>query len=173
MCSSDLIAPTSSDIRGVCFEGESGLLNVIPRELISSYNSSIAQIELKNGSLIRGFSAEEPSRLRGPQFHRVWCDELAAWQYVDETWDMMRFGLRLGDDPRVIITTTPKPIELVRKLLKDATKKNSRIHVTRGSTYDNAANLAKSFLNEITQYEGTQLGRQEIHAEVKIGRAHV
>jgi predicted phage terminase large subunit-like protein len=96
----------------------------------------------------------------------VWCDELAAWQYVEETWDMMRFGLRLGDDPRVVITTTPKPIELVRKLLKDAAKKNSRIHVTRGSTYDNAANLAKSFLAEITQYEGTQLGRQEIHAEV-------
>lgn len=161
-----VIAPTSADIRGVCFEGESGLMGVIPHYLIDNYNRSIGEITLKNGSSIRGFSAEEPSRLRGPQFHRVWCDELAAWQYVDETWDMMRFGLRLGDDPRVIITTTPKPIELVRKLLKDATKKNSRIHVTRGSTYDNAANLAKSFLNEITQYEGTQLGRQEIHAEV-------
>jgi phage terminase large subunit-like protein len=79
---------------------------------------------------------------------------------------MMRFGLRLGEDPRAIITTTPKPIELVRKLIKDAAKKGSRVHVTRGSTYDNAANLAKSFLAEITQYEGTQLGRQEIHAEV-------
>jgi predicted phage terminase large subunit-like protein len=161
-----VIAPTSGDIRGVCFEGESGIMGVIPHYLIDNYNRSIGEITLKNGSSIRGFSAEEPSRLRGPQFHRVWCDELAAWQYCEETWDMMRFGLRLGEDPRVIITTTPKPIELVRKLLKDAAKKNSRIHVTRGSTYDNAANLAKSFLNEITQYEGTQLGRQEIHAEV-------
>jgi predicted phage terminase large subunit-like protein len=161
-----VIAPTSADIRGVCFEGDSGLMGVIPHYLIENYNRSIGEITLKNGSSIRGFSAEEPSRLRGPQFHRVWCDELAAWQYVDETWDMMRFGLRLGEDPRVVITTTPKPIELVRKLLKDAEKKNSRVTVTRGSTYDNAANLAKSFLAEITQYEGTQLGRQEIHAEV-------
>ena len=161
-----VIAPTSGDIRGVCFEGESGIMGVIPHYLVENYNRSIGEITLKNGSSIRGFSAEEPSRLRGPQFHRVWCDELAAWQYVEETWDMMRFGLRLGEDPRVVITTTPKPIELVRKLLKDAAKKNSRIHVTRGSTYDNAANLAKSFLAEITQYEGTQLGRQEIHAEV-------
>ena len=161
-----VIAPTSGDIRGVCFEGESGIMNVVPHYLIDNYNRSIGEITLKNGSSIRGFSAEEPSRLRGPQFHRVWCDELAAWQYVDETWDMMKFGLRLGQDPRVIITTTPKPIDLVRKLIKDAEKKNSRIHITRGSTYDNAANLAKSFLAEITQYEGTQLGRQEIHAEV-------
>jgi predicted phage terminase large subunit-like protein len=161
-----VIAPTSADIRGVCFEGDSGIMNVIPDALIENYNKSIGEITLKNGSSIRGFSAEEPSRLRGPQFHRVWCDELAAWQYCEETWDMMRFGLRLGDDPRVVITTTPRPIELVRKLLKDAAKPKSRIHVTRGSTYDNKANLAASFLNELAQYEGTQLGRQEIHAEV-------
>jgi predicted phage terminase large subunit-like protein len=161
-----VIAPTSADIRGVCFEGESGIINTLPPSLVANYNKSIAEITLTNGSSIRGFSAEEPSRLRGPQFHRVWCDELAAWQYVDETWDMMRFGLRLGDHPQVVVTTTPRPIELVRKMIKDAEKKNSKIHITRGSTYDNAENLAKSFLEQITQYEGTQLGRQEIHAEV-------
>jgi len=161
-----VIAPTSADIRGVCFEGESGIINTLPPSLIENYNKSIAEITLTNGSSIRGFSAEEPSRLRGPQFHRVWCDELAAWQYVDETWDMMRFGLRLGDHPQVVVTTTPRPIELVRQLVKDAEKKSTKVHITRGSTYDNAANLAKSFLEQITQYEGTQLGRQEIHAEV-------
>jgi predicted phage terminase large subunit-like protein len=141
-------------------------MNTLPVSLIANYNKSIAEITLTNGSSIKGFSAEEPSRLRGPQFHRVWCDELAAWQYVDETWDMMRFGLRLGDQPQVVVTTTPRPIDLVRKLVKDSEKKDGKVHVTRGSTYDNAANLAKSFLEEITQYEGTQLGRQEIHAEV-------
>lgn len=161
-----VIAPTSSDIRGVCFEGESGLLSILPPSIIANHNKSLGELTLKNGSSIRGFSAEEPSRLRGPQFHRVWCDELAAWQYCEETWDMMRFGLRLGDNPQVVVTTTPRPIELVRKLLKDAQTPKSKVLVTRGSTYDNAANLAKSFLDEITQYEGTQLGRQEIHAEV-------
>ena len=161
-----VIAPTSGDIRGVCFEGDSGLIGVIPERLVANYNRSISEITLKNGSSIRGFSAEEPSRLRGPQFHRVWCDELAAWQYLEETWDMMKFGLRLGDDPRVIVTTTPKPLDLIRKLIKESQEKKSKVIVTRGSTYDNAANLAKTFLEEITQYEGTQLGRQEIHAEV-------
>lgn len=161
-----VIAPTSADIRGVCFEGESGIIKTLPASLIENYNKSIAEITLTNGSSIRGFSAEEPSRLRGPQFHRVWCDELAAWQYCEETWDMMRFGLRLGDHPQVVVTTTPRPIELVRQLIKDSEKKNSKVHLTKGSTYDNAANLAKSFLEQITQYEGTQLGRQEIHAEV-------
>jgi phage terminase large subunit-like protein len=161
-----VIAPTSGDIRGVCFEGESGLISILPHTIVDNYNRSIGEITLKNGSSIRGFSAEEPSRLRGPQFHRVWCDELAAWQYLDETWDMMMFGLRLGEHPQVVATTTPKPLELIRKLIKDSAKKDGKILVTRGSTYDNAANLAKTFLDQITQYEGTQLGRQEIHAEV-------
>jgi len=161
-----VIAPTSSDVRRVCFEGESGLLSILPQSQIESYNKSLAELTMTNGSIISGFSAEEPSRLRGPQFHRVWCDELAAWQYVEETWDMMRFGLRLGDNPQVVVTTTPRPIELVRKLIKDAEKPKSRVLVTRGATYDNAENLAKTFLEEITQYEGTQLGRQEIYAEV-------
>jgi len=161
-----VIAPTSGDVRGVCFEGESGIMSLLPDNIVDNYNRSIGEITLKNGASIRGFSAEEPSRLRGPQFHRVWCDELAAWQYLDETWDMMQFGLRLGEHPQVVATTTPKPLELIRKLIKEAESKKGKVIVTRGSTYDNAANLAKTFLEQITQYEGTQLGRQEIHAEV-------
>ena len=160
-----VIAPTSSDIRGVCFEGESGIMSILPPAMVKKYNSSLSEITLFNDALIKGFSAEEPSRLRGPQFHRVWCDELAAWQYDEETWDMMQFGLRLGDNPQAVVTTTPKPKDLIRRLIKEAEASN-KVHVTRGSTYDNSDNLAQSFLEQIRQYEGTQLGRQEIHAEV-------
>lgn len=161
-----IIAPTSGDIRDTCIEGESGMLSVLPETIIRSYNRTISEIILENGSVIKGFSAQEPDRLRGPQHHRVWCDELAAWQYADETWDMMKFGLRLGEHPQVVVTTTPRPIELVRKLIKDGEKKKGSVYVTRGSTYENKDNLAKSFIDQLLQYEGTQLGRQEIYAEV-------
>ena len=161
-----VIAPTSADIRGTCFEGESGLLSVIPKSMVESYNRSFAEITLINGSTIRGFSAEEPSRLRGPQFHRAWCDELAAWKYAQETWDMLKFGLRLGQNPQVVITTTPKPIDLVRELVKLANDEDSAVIMTTGSTYENADHLAKSFIDEMASYEGTQLGRQELYAEL-------
>ena len=161
-----VIAPTSNDVRGVCFEGESGLMAVLPQGAILSYNKSLLEITLRNGSLIKGYSAEEPGRLRGPQHHRVWCDELAAWQRLQETWDMMKFGLRLGQNPCVIATTTPKPLDLIRKLVKEALDDESSTLMTTGSTYENADNLAKSFIDEVSQYEGTQLGRQELHAEL-------
>ena len=161
-----VIAPTSSDIRGVCFEGESGLIAVLPPSLVASYNRSISEITLTNGSSIRGFSAEEPSRLRGPQFHRVWCDELASWNKLDETWDMMKFGLRLGDNPCVIATTTPKPVDLVRRLVRESQDDDSSVLLTSGSTYENQDHLAASFIDELASYEGTQLGRQEIYAEL-------
>lgn len=161
-----VIAPTSADIRSVCFEGESGLLAVLPPNTIDNYNKSLSEITLINKSIIHGFSAEEPGRLRGPQHHRVWCDELAAWKYPQETWDMMKFGLRLGVAPKVIVTTTPKPIDLVRFLVKQGEDDDSSVIITTGSTYDNADNLAKTFIDEIASYEGTQLGRQEIYAEL-------
>jgi hypothetical protein len=161
-----VIAPTSNDVRGVCFEGESGLIAVLPDAIIESYNKSLLEITLKNGSLIKGYSAEEPGRLRGPQHHRVWCDELAAWQRLEECWDMMKFGLRLGQSPAVIATTTPKPLDLIRKLVEEALDDESSVLLTTGSTYENAENLARSFIDEIAQYEGTQLGRQELHAEL-------
>ena len=158
-------APTASDLRDVCFEGDSGLLNVIPAPLISHYSRSLNELVLKNGSLIKGIPASEPERFRGPQWHRVWADELAAWDQGggqdEDAWDMIAFSLRLGTNPQIFISTTPKPRTLIRSLLK-----RSDVHVTRASTYDNLQNLAPTFRNQILQYEGTKIGRQEIYAEV-------
>ena len=116
---SAVIAPTHSDTKFTCYEGESGILSVLPPELLVEYNKSDMIIKIRNVaggvSTIRGFTAEKPERLRGPQHTRIWCDELAAWQY-DETWDMAMMGLRLGEKPQVVWTTTPKPKDLVRKL---------------------------------------------------------
>ena len=108
-----------------------------------------------------GFAAIEPDRLRGPQFHRAWCDELAAWRYP-ETFDQLMFGLRLGDNPQCIITTTPKPTQIIKQLVE-----RDDCYVTTGSTFENEANLAKSALQMLKEkYEGTTLGRQELYAEV-------
>jgi phage terminase large subunit-like protein len=110
------------------------------------------------------FSAEEANRLRGPQHDLLWADELAAWQNAQDTWDMAQFGLRLGTRPRWLVTTTPKPIKLLRELLR---REGQDVVITRGSTFDNAANLAPSFLETIRKrYENTRLGRQELHAEL-------
>jgi predicted phage terminase large subunit-like protein len=162
---SAVIAPTYQDVKFTCFEGESGLLSVIPPELIKAYNKSDLVIEMYNVaggvSSIRGFTAEKPERLRGPQHTRIWADELAAWIY-DDVWDMAMMGLRLGHHPQALWTTTPKPKELVRKLVA---KKTGRVIVT-GSTYDNRANLPDSFFDQLAQYEGTTLGRQELYGEL-------
>jgi predicted phage terminase large subunit-like protein len=156
-----IIAPTFNDVRGTCFEGVSGLLACLPRELIADYNKSRQELSLVNGALYRGFSADTPDRLRGPQFDRAWCDELAAWQYPD-AWDQLMFGLRLGHNPQAVVTTTPRPTKLVRTLAKDATTR-----LTRGNTFDNAANLAPSAVEALRErYEGTRLGRQELYAEI-------
>lgn len=156
-----VIAPTHNDVRRTCMEGESGLLAKCPQELIESYNKSLSEIRLTNGSMIFGYSSDTPERLRGPQHHALWLEEIAAWVYPQETWDMAQFGLRLGDRPRQIITSTPKPIELVRKIIADP-----KTITVRSSTYANKANLPKSFFDEIAKYEGTDLGRQEIYGEV-------
>lgn len=156
-----IVAPTHNDVRGTMFEGVSGLIACTPQEIIADYNRANQELRFKSGSLIRGFSAEKPDRMRGPQFHRAYADEQAAWQYPD-AWDQLMFGLRLGNDPRAIVTTTPRPTPLIRALVKDP-----RTHVTRGSTFDNAANLAPDALDRLRErYEGTRLGRQELFAEV-------
>ena len=143
------------------FEGVSGLIACTPQEIIADYNRSNQELRLTNGALIRGFSAEKPDRMRGPQFHRAYADEQAAWQYPD-AWDQLMFGLRLGSAPRVVVTTTPRPTPLIRSLVKD-----HRTHITRGSTFDNAAHLAPDALDRLRErYEGTRLGRQELYAEV-------
>ena len=159
-----VIAPTHADLIGVCFEGPVGLMRTIPPELIEDYNKSEIKLKLTNGALITGFSAEKPDRLRGPQHHRVWCDELAAWQRAEDTWDMMMFGLRLGDHPQVLYTTTPKPVPLVRRLVTAVDGKTNVL--IRGTTYENRANLPKTFFDQLKQYEGTTLGRQELHGEL-------
>jgi phage terminase large subunit-like protein len=159
-------APTSGDVKGTCFEGDSGLLNVIPKELVADYNKALHEIKLINGSFIKGIPASEPDRFRGPQFHGGWLDELAAWDYLQESWDMIQFGIRLGKRTKLICSTTPKPKEVVLNLIE---REGDDVVITRASTYDNLKNLAVSFQKQILQYEGTRLGRQEIHAEILDG----
>jgi predicted phage terminase large subunit-like protein len=161
-----VVTPTFGDLRRVAFEGVSGILKTMPKECLlngrgQGYNSSASEIRLYNGSIIMGFSATEPDRLRGPQFHRAWCDELAAWRYPD-AFDQLMFALRLGEKPQCIITTTPKPTSLIRMLMA----RNDTI-ITTGSTFENEANLAASTLAMLKErYDGTALGRQELYAEV-------
>lgn len=157
-----LIAPTAADVRDVMIEGESGILAKSPPWDMPKYEPSKRRLTWPDGATATTYSADEPERLRGPQHGAAWGDELCAWRYPDDAWDMLMFGLRLGDNPQVLATTTPKPTKHLRSLLADPTT-----IVTRGSTYDNAVNLAKPFLNKIiTKYEGTRLGRQELKAEV-------
>jgi len=157
-----VIAPTQADVRFTCFEGESGLMSILPNELVKDYNRSDLILTLTNGATIRGFSAEKPDRLRGPQACRCWGDELAAWTDGETVWDMMAFGLRLGPHPQVVWTTTPKPTPLVRRL---TTPQEGRVIIT-GSTYDNKANLPKTFFRNLKAYEGTKIGRQELDGEL-------
>jgi phage terminase large subunit-like protein len=156
-----IVAPTAADARDTCVEGDSGLLSVLPREAIHAWNRSLGELILVNGTRYKAFSADEPERLRGPQHHRAWADELAAWRYP-EAWDQLMFGLRLGKHPQAVVTTTPKPTPLIKQLVSSPASR-----VTRGSTFDNAANLAPSALAMLkAKYEGTRLGRQELEAEI-------
>ncbi len=166
-----LIAPTAGDARDVMVEGESGLLAVSWEKdrthagaLMGRphYEPSKRRLTWANGAMATVYSADEPERLRGPQHDTIWADELASWRYCRETWDMASFGLRLGASPRVMVTTTPKPLSVLREIVSD----KSTV-VSRGSTYDNRANLAPAFLDRmLAKYEGTRLGRQELHAEM-------
>ncbi len=156
-----LVAPTAADARDVMVEGQSGLLAIAPGKDRPLYEPSKRRLSWANGAVATLFSADEPERLRGPQFDAAWCDELAAWRYP-ETWDNLMLGLRLGVHPRVVATTTPKPVRLIRTLLAAPD-----CVVTRGSTHENEKNLAPSFLSAILkQYAGTRLGRQELEAEL-------
>jgi phage terminase large subunit-like protein len=138
-------------------------LSVIPKSCIETWNRSLGELILANGSRFKLFGAEEPERLRGPQHHRAWCDELAAWRYP-ETWDQVLFGLRLGGNPQAVVTTTPKPTPLMKAL-----SRSKSALLTRGSTFDNADNLSKSALDQLrARYDGTRLGRQELNAELLV-----
>jgi len=156
-----LVGPTAADARHVMVEGASGILAISPDPERPLYEPSKRRLTWPNGAVATTYSADEPERLRGPQHDAAWCDELAAWRYP-EAWDMLMFGMRLGGDPRVVVTTTPKPTKIIRDLLDDPTT-----IITRGTTYDNATHLAPAFLAQIVKrYEGTRLGRQELNAEV-------
>lgn len=157
-----LVAETAADARDVIVEGDSGILQCAPPWFRPVYEPSKRKVTFPNGAIALTYNAVEPDQLRGPQFDFAWCDELAKWRYVQETWDNLMFGLRLGRRPRAIITTTPRPIKLLRELVKDP-----RVLVTRGSTLENVENLATSFIETVRKkYEGTRLGRQELNAEI-------
>jgi phage terminase large subunit-like protein len=156
-----LVAPTAADARDVIVEGESGLLAVCPPWNRPLYEPSKRRLTWPNGAIATTYSADEPERLRGPQHDSAYCDEIGSWRYPD-AWDMLMFGLRLGDDPRVLVTATPRPTKLFRSILKAPTTVT-----TGGSTYENRDNLAPQFFEQIVaRYEGTRLGRQEIEAEL-------
>ena len=156
-----MIGETKADVRDVMVEGESGLL-ACSGDNRPLYEPSKRRLTWPNGAIATCYSGDEPDQLRGPQHDAAWCDELAKYRYADETWSNLDLGLRLGDDPQAVITTTPRPIPIIRELVAD-----KRAAVTRGSTYDNLPNLAESFASRIIErYEGTRLGRQELHAEI-------
>ena len=157
----NLIGATADDARDIMIEGESGILAVCPKHERPLYQVSKRQLSWPNGAKSLIFTADEPDRLRGKQHEKLWADELGAWRHP-EAWDQARLGLRLGSCPQALVTTTPRPTKLIRELLDDAS-----CTVTRGSSYENRANLAEAFFAQIIRkYEGTRLGRQELLAEV-------
>jgi phage terminase large subunit-like protein len=159
-----LVAETAADARDVIVEGPAGLLAIHPADFRPKFEHSKRRVTWPNGAVAMLYNATEPDQLRGPQHDAAWCDELAKWRYAQETWDMLQFGLRLGEHPRQVITTTPRPIPLIRDFIA---REGQGVAVTRGSTYNNRANLAASFLETIVKrYEGTRLGRQELDAEI-------
>lgn len=162
-----LVAATFADGRDTMVEGESGILALLPRRLLLHWNRSIGELVLMNGARAKVFSAEEPERLRGPQHHRAWCDELAAWARLKKTWDQLMFGLRLGENPQVLITTTPRALKFLRKMKLKSLNSNEGIVITTGTTFENAANLANAALATLQDtYANTRLGRQELYAEI-------
>lgn len=158
----NFIAPTVDDLRDVMVEGESGILAVCPREERPVYRVSKRRLEWPNGARSLLFSAEEPNRLRGKQHEKLWGDEPASWRYDTDAWDQAQFGLRLGKNPQAVLTTTPRPTKFIRGLIADPTTA-----ITKGTTYENRANLAPGFYSKIIgKYENTRLGRQELMAEI-------
>ncbi len=157
-----LVGETLEDVRSVMIEGASGLLAIHPRNERPHYETSKRLLTWPNGSIAQMFSGNRPDGLRGPQFEAAWCDELCKWRYPQETWDMLQFSLRLGQQPRQIVTTTPRPIALLKQLVK-----SEGLHIDRSTTRLNKDFLAPGFVKRISeQFGGTRLGRQELEAEI-------
>jgi phage terminase large subunit-like protein len=157
-----LVGETFAAARDVMIEGPAGLLKIHEPGERPAWSPTLRKLEWRNGAVAHVFSAEDPDSLRGPQFEAAWCDELAKWRHVEETWDMLQFGLRLGARPREVVTTTPRPIPLLRRLLSD-----ERVAVSRAATEANAQNLSPAFLDRVVgRYAGTLKGRQELGGEM-------
>ncbi|WP_331256160.1 DNA-packaging protein [Candidatus Bealeia paramacronuclearis] len=157
-----LVGETAHDVRHVMIEGSSGLFSVYPSWERPHYESSKRLLTWPNGSVAQTFSGDTPCQLRGPQFDAAWVDELAKFKNPEKTWNQLMMGLRLGDNPRAIITTTPRPLKLLKTLIA-----SPAVHVTRGSTFENEAHLATGFLEEMQAcYSETRLGLQELYAEL-------
>lgn len=157
-----LVAETAADARDVIVEGDSGILRSHPRDFRPFYEPSKRRLTWPNGAVATLYNATEPDQLRGPQHDAGWCDELAKWAYARETWEQLQFGMRLGRNPRAIITTTPRPIPVLKEIMGD----ESTV-ITLGRTMDNRANLAKKFIDAIhKKFAGTRLGQQELEAKV-------
>src|SRR5262245_37365973 len=153
-----LVGATGSDVRDIMLEGESGLLTIAPPGKRPHHEPSKRRLTWPNGCIATTFSAEEPDRLRGPEHGYAWIDEAAHFALIVDTWDNLLFGLRIGRQPRIVVTTTPKPRPWLRELIADPLTR-----VSTATTYDNLANLAPVFAERIiARYEGTRLGRQEI-----------
>ena len=156
-----LIAPTAADIRDVMVEGPSGLINVAPAWSRPRFEASKRRVEWPNGARAVCLSGEEPERARGLNIDTLWADELACWQRAEMTWDLAMLALRAGTNPQALITTTPRRLAVLRRILAEATTVQ-----TTDSTYANQAHLPPEFLSQIVSlYENTKLGRQEIYAE--------
>jgi phage terminase large subunit-like protein len=157
-----IVAPTFAEARLVMIEGKSGLLAIHNEDERPRFEPSKRQLTWSNGCVAHVFSAEEPDGLRGPQFDAAWCDELAKWKHAGAVWDMLQFALRLGERPRAVITTTPRPIPVLKRLLADEATVTSR-----ATTYDNSRFLAKAFIADMKErYGDTRLGRQELNGEL-------
>lgn len=157
-----LIAESAADARDIMVSGESGILSISPPWNRPEYSPSKRRLTWPNGSIAIHFSGDKPDQLRGPQFHKAWVDEIAKFQYPQEVWDNLEMGLRLGNEPQAVVTTTPRPIPIIRELMTDPSTVVSRV-----STYENLGNLPTSFIRRVlAKYEGTRLGRQELHAEL-------
>jgi phage terminase large subunit-like protein len=156
-----LVGPTYHEAAAVMVEGVSGLLAVMGRAR-PVFNKAARKLIFYNGAVAQLFSGEDPEELRGPQFDAAWCDELAKWRYPDHTLDMLQFGLRLGVDPRLVVTTTPRPIPVIKRLIA-----STDTVISGAPTRSNAAHLAKAFIARIEEkYKGTRLGRQELEGQL-------
>ena len=167
-----LVARTAADVRDVIVEGESGIINVSPPSEKPLYEPSKRRLTWPNGNTATLFTADEPDGLRGPQFTHAWGDEIAAWRQTPDAagmtaFDNLRVGTRLGANPQMVVTTTPKRVPLLYKLIEESRTDKGNVVITKGSTMDNAGNLSSSYLDTITGvYEGTTLARQELYGEM-------